>query len=187
MNVDAAVSVLLLLVLGLIFYGPWQEACTAYARQVAFEKRDALFDMARRGDIAFDDPSYIAVRRSIEQLIRFAHELTLFNFVVLSISYSRHQQHQASDLTSALRPIRNKAVRKSVSVLVWRTHYAMMVMMLAKSPVTVLPLAIALLVRRCLAGGIPKKVTRIVRPVGERIQLEAEAAPVNHEPLLKAA
>ena len=38
----------------LLFYGPWQSVCTDVARQLMFEQRDKIFDMARGGMINFE-------------------------------------------------------------------------------------------------------------------------------------
>jgi len=34
----------------IILYGPWQAICTDIARQMLFEKRDAIFDLAQSGN-----------------------------------------------------------------------------------------------------------------------------------------
>ena len=64
-----------------LFYGPWQSVCTDVARQLMFEQRDKIFDMARSGVIEFDSREYRRVRISIEQNIRYAHELTFAKLV----------------------------------------------------------------------------------------------------------
>jgi hypothetical protein len=72
-NAIAALIVLSLLLL--FFYGPWQSAVTDFARQVVFEERDAVFDMAADAKLAFDSDEYRTIRDAFNSLIRFAHEL----------------------------------------------------------------------------------------------------------------
>jgi hypothetical protein len=47
-------------------------------RQGMFAVRDELFDYAADGQIAFDDPAYLALRRQMNGMIRYGHQLTLF-------------------------------------------------------------------------------------------------------------
>lgn len=47
-------------------------------RQRLFCVRDEMFDFAADGNIAFDDPAYMLLRRQMNGLIRNGHQLTLF-------------------------------------------------------------------------------------------------------------
>lgn len=186
-GIDAALALISLLLLGMLFYGPWQDLCTAYARQVAFEQRDKLFDKAMRGEIEFADPAYRKVRTSIEQLIRFAHELSLLSFLMFKWRrQATHQPRGPSELTVALRSIKDEKVRRDITVLTWKAHYAMVLMMLAKSPVSVL-FVFGLLIVRHITHTVPKSMTRYARPAGEIIQIEAETAFIDDRGFAKAA
>lgn len=66
------------------FYGPWQEVCTDFARQIMFEQRDKLFDLAHSGEISFDADHYKRSRASLNAAIRFCHEMTLARVVYLA-------------------------------------------------------------------------------------------------------
>lgn len=83
MNADALATLAALAALVIFFYGPWQRICVDTARQIMFEQRDQLFDMARAGLIPFDSPGYQALRESMQRSIRFAHELTMPRMVYL--------------------------------------------------------------------------------------------------------
>jgi hypothetical protein len=76
MIIDALISLAMLIGFVCFFYGPWQAVCTDVARQLIFERRAALFDLARSGQLDFASPEYKAIRRSMEGMIRYAHELT---------------------------------------------------------------------------------------------------------------
>lgn len=47
-------------------------------RDRLFAVRQELFDCARTGTVEFTDPAYATLRRLINSLIRYAHQLTLF-------------------------------------------------------------------------------------------------------------
>src|SRR6266436_8516805 len=55
-------------------------------RQKLFAVRDELFDYARSGKIAFDDPGYTTLRNLMNALLRFTHRLTFARMIVLLIS-----------------------------------------------------------------------------------------------------
>jgi hypothetical protein len=174
MNVDAAVAIMLIAGLGVLFFGPWQTLCTDYARQVAFEKRDAIFDMASEGRLNFQSHEYRTIRTSLEQLIRFAHTASLTSFLLQSQILSKQTaQHSRSDLSKAVSAIRDPDTKQEVQALVWRAQYAMLVMMLAKSPYGVL-LAGGVLLMRYLQARLPAPVSRMAVPVAEKMQIEAE-------------
>ena len=54
-------------------------------RQSIFAIRDELFDEALDGLIAFDHPAYIYLRGMMNNMIRFAHQLSLWQMVFISI------------------------------------------------------------------------------------------------------
>ncbi|MDE3854815.1 hypothetical protein [Sinorhizobium meliloti] len=181
MNIDAGLAILVLFAAGIIFLGPWQEVCTAYARQVAFEKRDAIFDMAASGELDFSSPEYQAIRRSIEQLIRFAHELTFAQLLVMTWHLRRAKKiKQESNLKASINAIKDRAAREKVSGLVSEVHAAMLIMMLAKSPIAAaIGLVGALLSNR--KDNASSRIRQVTKPVGEMIQVEAECAPFNSD------
>lgn len=53
-------------------------------RQKMFWVRDELFDYAAAGNIAFNDPAYILLRRQMNGMIKYGHQLTLFRAIVTS-------------------------------------------------------------------------------------------------------
>jgi hypothetical protein len=61
-------------------------------RQDLFAIRNALFDDAFAGVIAFDHPAYQMTRESINSLIRFAHRLNTIQLIVLLAVYRRHPE-----------------------------------------------------------------------------------------------
>jgi hypothetical protein len=154
----------------LFFYGPWQSAMTDIARQVVFEERDAVFDMAAEGKLAFDSKEYKVIRDSFNDLIRFAHELTWVRLVV-----HWRGQKEIPDVQLALERIGDAGVRAEVTRHLRRARYAMFGMMGLKS----LPLTIAVLVVVAISwcmGRTRDLFRRVDSVCGQKMLIEAEGA-----------
>src|SRR4030081_1087469 len=54
----------------------WRDYKTDKLRQDIFNLRAELFDFAKEGGVAFNDPSYILFRSLLNSMIRFAHEIS---------------------------------------------------------------------------------------------------------------
>jgi hypothetical protein len=84
-------------------------------RQKMFSVRDELFDYAADGNISFDDPAYILLRRQMNGMIRFGHRLTLFRGLVtwLMSKIAGYPESTWNDSwTRALANIGNNQVRE---------------------------------------------------------------------------
>lgn len=174
---DAAIAVLVLAALCFLFYGPWQEVCTDYARQVMFEKRDALFDMARRGELDFGSYEYRTIRSSMEKTIRFSHELTLPRFFMILWLLKRTKlKKDESELVEALETLDDSDIKRKVAKLVAEAHLALILMAMAKSPLTVLLFLLVIPLIK-FQNGFRKRVSAAVGPLAEMAQMEAEYAP----------
>lgn len=124
----------------MLVYGPWQELCTAFTRQILFEKRDAIFDMALKGDLSFNDPDYREIRALLERSIRFAHEVTVprLLFYYLSLRKRDDITHKKPELFKAVERISDSRVRQAVFGLVMESLSAMLVMAIVKSPIAMI-------------------------------------------------
>ena len=123
MDYEAAWAILALLALCVLFYGPWQEVCTDYARQVMFEKRDALFDLAASAELDFDSEEYRTIRISLEKAIRFARFI-LFQWQLKRMNLKEPQ----SKLIVAVRSIEDNKTKDKVERLISEAHLAMILM-----------------------------------------------------------
>jgi hypothetical protein len=169
---------LVLLLIGAFIYGPWQAICTEFARQLMFETRDAIFDLADHdSDWSFDNREYRIIRSGLERLIRFAHELTLPSMLFFWVFVRSSIRNEKPELLRAVDRIPDNALRQKVSDLVNQALRAASIMMIAKSPITVLMaivLAIALAPGVLLSVGMRKCAGAIFGKSQMVIQFEAE-------------
>jgi hypothetical protein len=168
---NALVGLAVLVALLLLIYGPWQWACTDYARQILFEKRDEIFDMAADGELSFNSSQYHAIRGSLESCIRFAHDLTLPNFVYLALVRKGISPNK-SDMSSAVDSLPPE-VREKVRSKIMEAMRALIIMMAFKSPITMvvcIPLTLSIvLIERCRL-----MATDLAAISAQLIQVEAE-------------
>jgi hypothetical protein len=170
MAVDAFIGLLALVGLACFFYGPWQSVCTDWGRQVVFEKRDAIFDLALAGRLDFRSDEYRAIRSALEKSIRFAHYLTLPRLQVIYWALRKQGAlERKSELSTAVEAIRDPATRDEVRRLVSQAHMALLIMAAAKSALFVL-FAIVVV----LFGFAKQQTQRLGRIVSEPIQMGAE-------------
>jgi hypothetical protein len=178
MNVDAAIAILLIL-MNLVIFLCLRNLLTSMTRQLLFESRDALFDLATEGLIDFSSPEYRAIRGSFEKLIRYAHDLSLTQFLIFRWHMKRNEYvPQESELALAVRNIRNEETRRRVHELVSKAHNAMFWLMIGKSPWTFYLFLFSLGLRK-FARTMPIWIKRVATRAAETIQIEAEAAPIN--------
>ena len=116
-----------------IIYGPWQSACVDYYRQPLFEQRDRLFEMAKSGQISFDDPAYRASREMINRLIRYAHLVSFPRFVGHTL-IGLVDQTAANKFSRIIDGASSPEVRDSLSDITRICMVSMARLMIAKSP-----------------------------------------------------
>jgi hypothetical protein len=171
---NAVISLVALTLFVGLFYGPWQAVCTDWARQILFEKRDKLFDIAMEGKLDFASEEYKSIRRSFESMIRFAHDLTWPKLLFF------RKMHRESDMTrpplfEMIGRIQDKAVRQEVRDLVLQSTQWLIFMMALKS---MLGVAIALVMWFSVmcSSGFKYIVRRnsIVQTLSETILTEAQ-------------
>jgi hypothetical protein len=66
-------------------------------RQKMFTQRDRLWDYAAAGNISFDDPAYLLLRKLMNGFIRYGHQLTFFRVFMTMLHW--HAIGQAPELT----------------------------------------------------------------------------------------
>lgn len=116
-----------------IVYGPWQWICTDMARQAMFSERDAMFDLARRGQLDFGSPEYRMIRKEINNMIRFAHRLTWIRLAMF-VLLTRGQTNGGIPARTAAMRIKDEKTRQDVLTIIGRVQRSALRMLLMKSP-----------------------------------------------------
>lgn len=187
-EISAVEALCMLCLLLIVLYGPWQWVCTDYARQLLFEKRDAIFDMGVRGELDFDSEPYRTFRSSLESLIRFGHEVTWIRFLFLTWSlklYGRELEDK-NGLATAIDNLSNEEVRKKVRSIFMEAYLTLGAMVFFKSPLIMMlvvmcsPFVVFGLVFASALGLVRRwwsTVERAVAMVGKAVQAEADLSP----------
>lgn len=146
---DSIILWVSILCLGLLIYGPWQTQCEDLGRQEIFGIRAELFDLARSGRMSFDDPDYLLIRRSMNKMIRFMHELTWVRLVYIGFLRGHERRHVRSSLERAVSDISDPELRRDVEEMVVRMGRAVVRTICMRSPFLVL---ISLVLRPFMYG-----------------------------------
>ena len=173
MTADALITLLVAFLILIVFYGPWQDLCADYARQYAFEQRDALFDFAADGHVSFSSKEYRDARRSIENVIRFAHDLTIPRLIYLSMAHAGDQGSSSfRSLSIAAIPTEVKA---DLGTRLFKTYKGLIMMMVARSLplLLLLPLVLILVAVAFVFSVVKDKLVFVIKRAGEHIQSEA--------------
>lgn len=152
-----------------IFYGPWQTQCVDQARERLFELRDKVFDLALNGELDFNSTEYKDIRRSIERNIRFAHELTIFRFLLISSYIQMQSQSEQNTLQLTLENIQNEATRQKVSEITDQCTIELIDLMFNRS---LFFLIIAVIAR--IFGAVDKLRNILPKNTSDLIQIEAD-------------
>ena len=84
-------------------------------RQKMFCVRDEVFDFAADGNIAFDDPAYLLLRKQMNGLIRYGHQLTVFRSLLTGAMQNISGNSQTMSWNNAweasLAEVKNETVR----------------------------------------------------------------------------
>lgn len=145
--IDTIEGIVAFAALALLIYGPWQWACTDAARQVIFEKRDRLFDLAREGRIEFSSTEYQTLREAFNRQVRFAHVLNWVRLAVFARSI-RNDHDASTAIAGALSRIENLETRQEASRLISDANDALIRMIILKSPMLLLVAALRMLLRK---------------------------------------
>jgi hypothetical protein len=168
MDIDTIVALCALVLLGAFIYGPWQMVCTDFVRQIIFEKRDAIFDMADKGELSFDSSEYRMIRSGLEGLIRFAHELTLPSLVYFWFCLKNSDLDNKPKLQLAVDGLQDPEVRERTRRLVNDAVRAAAIMMVVKSPLLMVFVFLPILIVGSFASAIRVGVKQCARAAFRR-------------------
>jgi hypothetical protein len=128
---EAVICLAMLAALLCLFYGPWQAVCTDISRQIIFERRDRLFDMALAGRLEFDSEAYRAARIALNRMLRLAHRLTWQEFAISACFIDRNRP-KVPDWRNAITDL-PPDVRNEIEELVRECSAMLIGMMVLKS------------------------------------------------------
>ncbi|MER8511663.1 hypothetical protein NKH47_01735 [Mesorhizobium sp. M1060] len=167
---DALFSVVSLAGIVAIFYGPWQKLCADYCRQIIFEQREKLFDLAADGKLEFDSGEYRLLRSFLEKTIRFSHELTVYRFILHQVSL-RYDSDRGPSVGDVLMAIEDRDTRKEATMIIKKSSRALVTSMGARSLLVLAFVAIVLPIRQ-LGGltGLSIKMRRVERAVQHEVE-----------------
>lgn len=150
-NMDSIFGIILLISIAAIIYGPWRWVCTDIARQLIFERRDAIFDMARAGKLRFGSREYAIIRKSLQTTIRFSHDLTVTRLVYFYFRCKLYQENRKPELFEALDCLQDEETRLEVQRHVYGALNAGVVLSLLKTPFV----ALLVIVPALIVAAIP--------------------------------
>jgi hypothetical protein len=181
MNADALISLILISVFIFWFYGPWQSTCTDYARQIIFEQRDKLFDIAASGRMAFQSREYGTIRSSLNAMIRYAHDATLPRLIYTYIALRRKEtDYKKSALYKATEQIQDSRLYEEMQIILAKSMMATACLIIFKSLPCVmcliifLPIILFLSVCAFFFSKIKNWIGSMLRHIGGMVQAEAE-------------
>lgn len=161
----------------LVFYMLMQRLCIDYARDVLFEQREAVFDLAARGVLQFGSEPYEATRDEMNGMIRLAHKLTIWR---LGFHWAFGPRSATDDIEAALGQL-PAPVRDQVTARLREARAAMLLFMLARSLPAMIVLIVILVawrVSRVTKDRTLRAADRLfAQPIHEAVRSEAWMAP----------
>lgn len=185
MNADAFVFIVVAFAFLLLFYGPWQWICCDFARQLVFEQRDAIFDLAADKRIFFNSPEYKSARSSLNTLIRFSHKLTITYFVWMIIfDKTENSLGKKSELTVVVEKTKDPQLKAELNEMVQTARRAVIIWTMLRSIIfwILLPFFVVFFICSFVVKRLDIIVNEISFRIGEAIQVEAERSVVYVNP-----
>jgi hypothetical protein len=117
-----------------VLYRPWQRLCVDYARDIIFEQREAVFDLAANGRLEFGSELYETVRDEMNGMIRLAHKLTVWRLIFLRVLATEDGEDPAQTrIDVTLSKIPDLRTREDVMDRLHRARAAVAMVMFTRS------------------------------------------------------
>ncbi len=137
----------------------WREYATDKFRQDIFDLRAELFDYATRGEVSFDNHSYVRLRKLFNSMIRFAHEIS-FTRLAATVALERFRPCFRSfpNLVDEIRNDQNLSndAKDKLETFHLRLSKLVLVQIVCTS-VAALPLLIVYVLYGVVRYGVPKR------------------------------
>jgi hypothetical protein len=150
-----------------LVYSLWQATCVAWMRQLCFEARDAVFDLAAEGRLQFSSAEYREIRSGIETLIRFAERISWPRLLCYYLTI--RPRRQQSSISRAIEKVSDPETQAAVRNEIHKVNSAVWMLLIARSPVLIVVFALFAVVR-----WMTTEADRVRRGVLETIKIEAE-------------
>jgi hypothetical protein len=115
----------LIAALWLLYFVWFKEYMGDCTRQKLFEVRDELFDYAADGNISFDDEAYLTARTTINGVIRFAHNASLTQLIMMLLCRDKHHEKYerefSAQFSKAIEKL-NVSQAKAIHSAIFKTH-----------------------------------------------------------------
>lgn len=142
-------------------------------RQKMFCLRDELFDYAAEGNIRFDDPAYVLLRRQMNGFIRYGHQLTVFRLLMtklMNMTSGDSNPTQWNDAwTGALANLENDEVRERLQAFHEITTIIVIKHLIIGSPL--LWLAMSLVGLALLFHGAARGTHQLLRVAASKVMV----------------
>lgn len=174
-ELEVLCSLIFLVLLVWLFYGPWQEICADTARQKIFEARDNVFDLAAEGHLDFSEDTYLVIREHFQILIRFAHSTSWVRGILFSmlVDKDRKSVSKKNVVFDALDRINDAKLREEVRAEVSSAHKAILRLMVERS-VILLFLFIGIYIFYKSSSFVKNMLSPLVRMTMEVLLRDAE-------------
>lgn len=186
MYVNAAETMLVLLGIVIVVYGPLQAAIADFLRQRLFEQRDELFALAASGSVSFDHAAYRATRERINASICYAHRISLPRTIFL---FWKCRSELNFDASIKFETVKNGQAREKMQNIMSRCERFVAFSLLARSPlvwmvaIIVVPICLLLALIKdgtnVTARFLEKKrevSSSVLSPLGQSVNREIYAA-----------
>ena len=188
METSYLLSVVSLAVLWGGFFWLYRDYRVDMFRERIFRLRDDLFDVARGGELSFDDAAYGMLRRTMNGTIRFGHRFGLLDFVSCVLQVRGVDEREAAKnyhaaWTMALEQV-NPEARQKLRVIRGRLHFLVIEQLIFTSLLLYLTIFVPVLVLiyvRVVGTAMSQLVRtvlgdRFVDAIGDRLDCAALVA-----------
>ena len=147
-------------------------------RQSMFAIRDELFDFAADGNISFDHPAYVLLRRQMNGFIRYAHQLSVFRILMTAAIHKISAIPEPKDWWTEWEHARNSLTDEHVQKKLHEFHKRAMRLafkhLIAGSPVLFALMIVAIV--QLVLEGATKSLSQLVRMAAKKTLLRG---PIN--------
>jgi hypothetical protein len=154
-------------------------------RQKMFSIRDEMFDYAAEGNIAFDNPAYVLLRRQMNGFIRYGHRLTVFRCLMTAaihkVSGISQEGSWHSEWQKSLDALESDIVREKLRSFYQRGMWLAVKRLLCGSPL--LWMVLGIFMGQLLLQGATTELKELAKAASKKVF----AGPINDRLIEEAA